>query len=138
MLAEIAAAAVGVAAGVMAGLLGVGGGLLFVPALTFGLGIGQLDAEATSLAAMLPAVVVGSYRQYRTGLTDARAATTIGLTSIGGVLAGASIAESLPERALERLFGVLLVVIAVQMSLTTRARRPSPPPGGGDGDDAGE
>ncbi|MEA2151762.1 MAG: hypothetical protein QOD69_3592, partial [Solirubrobacteraceae bacterium] len=60
----IEAAVIGVAAGVVAGLLGVGGGALFVPALTIGLGLSQLDAEATSLLAIIPVALVGAWRQH--------------------------------------------------------------------------
>ena len=66
--AHLIAAALGVVAGVLAGLFGVGGGIVFVPALTLGVGLGQLDAEATSLAAMIPVVLLGSLQQHRRGL----------------------------------------------------------------------
>jgi uncharacterized membrane protein YfcA len=120
--AHIIAAVLGVVAGVLAGLFGVGGGIVFVPALTLGVGLGQLDAEATSLAAMVPVVLLGSWQQHRRGLVAWRPAVAIGLTSIGGVLAGAAVAESLPEDVLARLFGLLLIVLAIRMVRQTRAR----------------
>ncbi len=62
------ALALGLTGGLLAGIFGVGGGIVFVPALTLGLGLGQLTAEATSLAAIIPVVAVGSFRQNRDGL----------------------------------------------------------------------
>ena len=109
--------ALGLAGGVLAGLFGVGGGIVFVPALTLGLGLAQLTAEATSLAAIIPVVAVGSYRQHRSGLVDWGSAAIIGLCSLVGVLAGAEIALRLPEQTLRRGFAAFLVLAAVQMAL---------------------
>jgi uncharacterized membrane protein YfcA len=111
----------GLAGGTLAGLFGVGGGIIFVPALTLGLGLSQLSAEATSLAAIVPVVAVGSYRQHRSQLVDWRSAALIGGCSLGGVLIGAQVALSLPESYLRRGFAVFLVLAAVQMA--QRARR---------------
>jgi uncharacterized membrane protein YfcA len=111
------ALALGLAGGVLAGLFGVGGGIVFVPALTLGLGLAQLTAEATSLAAIIPVVAVGSYRQHRSGLVHWDSAGIIGLCSLVGVLAGAEIALRLPEHTLRRGFAAFLVLAAVQMAL---------------------
>jgi uncharacterized membrane protein YfcA len=111
------AVALGLVGGALAGLFGVGGGIVFVPALTLGLGLSQLGAEATSLAAIVPVVAVGSYRQHRSGLVDWRSAWIIGLCSLVGVLAGAEIALRLPETTLRRAFAAFLVLAAVQMAL---------------------
>jgi uncharacterized membrane protein YfcA len=113
--------ALGLAAGVLAGLFGVGGGLLFVPALTLVLGLDQLHAQATSLLAMLPVVAVGTWRQRRYGHVRPKPAVVLGLAGVAGVVAGGLIAESLPEDLLRRLFGVLLLAVAVQ--LVWRVRR---------------
>ena len=86
------ALALGLAGGTLAGLFGVGGGIVFVPALTLGLGLSQLSAEATSLAAIVPVVVVGSYRQHRSGLVDWSSAGIIGACSLVGVLAAVQMA----------------------------------------------
>ena len=107
----------------LAGLFGVGGGIVFVPALVLGLGLSQLHAEATSLLAILPTAIVGSWRQHRYGNIDLRAALTVGLASIIGVQAGVAAAESLPESQLRRLFGVLLLITSAQIAW--RARRES-------------
>jgi uncharacterized membrane protein YfcA len=112
----------GVAAGVLAGLFGVGGGILFVPALTLVLGLTQLHAEASSLLAILPTAAVGTWRQRRYGNVDLRAAAWIGAGSIVGVQIGVVIAESLPEHVLKRLFAILLLVTAAQLVWRTRRR----------------
>ncbi|MGZ8687716.1 MAG: sulfite exporter TauE/SafE family protein [Gaiellaceae bacterium] len=115
----------GLAAGVLAGFFGVGGGILFVPTLV-GLGLTQLDAEATSLLAILPTVAVGTWRQRRYGNVDWRSALVLGLSSIAGVAGGVAIATALPEETLRRLFAVLLLGVAAQ--LAWRGRRPAPYP----------
>lgn len=109
----------GFAGGVLAGLFGVGGGILFVPTLALGLGLGQLDAEATSLLAILPTVVAGSWRQHRYGNIRWRAAAVVGLTAVAGVEGGVRLAEALPEHALRRLFGLLLLAVACQIAWRT-------------------
>jgi uncharacterized protein len=116
MWALLAAGLLGVAAGVLAGLFGVGGGILFVPTLTLVLGLTQIHAEATSLLAILPAAIVGAWRQYRYGNVRWRPALIIGLAAIAGVEAGVQVAEALPEHALRRLFGVLMILIAAQVA----------------------
>jgi uncharacterized membrane protein YfcA len=110
---------VGLCAGVIAGLLGVGGGILFVPALTLGLGLSQLDAEATSLLAILPTVVAGALSQHAYGNVRWRAALVIGLAGIVGVEGGVYVARALSEGALRRLFGALMIAVAVQVAWRT-------------------
>jgi uncharacterized membrane protein YfcA len=106
----------GFAAGVLAGLFGVGGGVLFVPTLTLGLGLGQLHAQATSLLAILPTVVAGTWRQQRYGNVRWKPAVVLGLAGAIGVFGGGQLAESLPEHALRRLFGVLMLAVATQIA----------------------
>lgn len=112
--------ALGVLAGVVAGMFGVGGGIIFVPTLTLILGMGQLEAEATSLLAIIPVAVLGSWRQTRTGEVRWAPAITMGVVSIPTAIAGAFLADVLPERALELGFAVLLLATAVQLTLRTR------------------
>ena len=114
---------VGALGGVFAGLFGVGGGILFVPTLALVLGLTQLHAEASSLLAILPTALVGTWRQMRYRNVDVRAALAIGIASIAGVQGGVLVAESLPESTLRRLFGVLLLITAGQ--ITWRARQSS-------------
>ena len=116
-----AALALGLAAGVLAGLFGVGGGILFVPTLV-GLGLGQLDAEATSLLAILPTVVAGTWRQHGYGNVDWRAAAVVGATSVVGVQAGVLIATALPEDVLRRLFALLMLAVAGRLAWRARRR----------------
>ena len=111
----------GIAAGVLSGLFGVGGGILFVPAL-LALGLGQLEAQGTSLLAILPTVLAGTWNQRRYGNLRPRTALVLGLTSIAGVEVGARLATELPESTLRRLFAVLLFGVAVQLVLGTRRR----------------
>jgi uncharacterized membrane protein YfcA len=115
----IEALIIGLAGGVVAGLLGVGGGALFVPALTLGLGLSQLDAEATSLLAIIPVALVGAWSQHLRGNTDLRTGATLGVLAAGGAVLGAAGANIVPQRALEIGFGLLLLAIAG--SLTRRA-----------------
>ena len=112
----VAAGVLGVTAGVLAGLFGVGGGILFVPTLTLVLGLTQIHAEATSLLAIIPTALVGAWRQTRYGNVNWRASVIVGLAAIGGVEAGVQIAESLPQHALRRLFGVLTLAVAAQVA----------------------
>ena len=119
-----AAILLGVAAGVLAGLFGVGGGILFVPTLTLVLGLTQIHAEATSLLAILPAAVVGAWRQRAYGNVRTHAALVIGLAAIAGVEGGVQIAEELPQHVLQRLFAVLMLIVAAQIAWRAR-RRPS-------------
>jgi uncharacterized membrane protein YfcA len=113
--------ALGVAAGAVAGLFGVGGGVIFVPTLTIVLGLAQLEAEATSLLAIIPVAVLGSWRQTKDGTVRWHDATIIGVVSVVTAIAGALIADVAPERVLRIGFAVLLLATAAQLAL--RARR---------------
>ena len=121
---DVLAAVLGFFGGVLAGLFGVGGGILFVPTLVLVLGLTQVHAEATSLLAVLPTALVGAWRQYRHGNVDLRAGLLVGLGSIAGVEGGVEIAKALPEDVLRRLFAVLMLVVAANVAL--RAFRPQP------------
>ena len=116
--------ALGLAAGELSGLFGVGGGILFVPTLV-ALGLGQIEAQATSLLAILPTVAVGAANQRRYGNLRVRTAVFVGVASVAGVEVGARIATSLPETTLRRLFAVLLFAVAAQLVWrATRERYP--------------
>lgn len=123
------ALALGLSAGVLAGLFGVGGGILFVPTLV-ALGLGQVEAQATSLLAILPTVAAGAWNQNRFGNLRARTALAIGVASIIGVEIGARTATALPEDVLRRLFAVLLFGVAAHLAWRTHrgsARYPESP-----------
>jgi uncharacterized protein len=113
---------VGLVTGVLAGLFGVGGGILFVPALTLVFGLEQHQAQATSLLAILPTVVVGTWRQQRYGNVRWSPSLLLGLAGIAGVVAGGFLAESLPANILRRLFGALLLLTAAQLLWRARKR----------------
>ena len=115
-----AAVALGFAAGVLSGLFGVGGGILFVPTLALVLGLTQLGAQATSLAAMIPVVALGAWRQHRYGNVHWHLAAVAGAASAVGVAGGALLAESLADETLRRLFAGLLVVTAVHLAVSGR------------------
>ena len=122
MTTVLLALAIGFAAGVVSGMFGVGGGILFVPTFALVLGLTQLSAQATSLAAMIPVVVIGAWRQHRYGNVRWREALVVGLASLVGVAGGIAVAASLSEDVLRKLFAVLLLVVAGQLAWS--ARRP--------------
>jgi uncharacterized membrane protein YfcA len=111
---------IGFVGGILAGLFGVGGGIIFVPTLALGLGLTQIHAEATSLLAILPTAAVGSWRQFRYGNVNPKAAAIVGLGSVVGVQIGVIAAESLPEHLLRRLFGAFIIVTAAHIVWRTR------------------
>jgi uncharacterized membrane protein YfcA len=121
MIEIVLALALGFAAGMFAGLFGVGGGILFVPTLIILFGLSQVEAQATSLLAILPTVAAGTWRQHAYDNVRWRAAAVIGTTAIVGVEFGILAAKALPEQTLRRLFGVLVLAVAAQ--LAWRARR---------------
>jgi uncharacterized membrane protein YfcA len=118
MTALALAAALGFGAGVLSGMFGVGGGILFVPTLALVLGLTQLGAQATSLAAMIPVVLLGAWRQHRYGNVRWRPAVVIGVASAVGVAGGAVLADSLADETLRRLFAGLLVITAAHLALS--------------------
>jgi uncharacterized protein len=111
----IGAVAIGLAGGVVAGLLGVGGGVLFVPGLVIFLGLEQHQAEATSLLAIIPVALVGTYRQDRYGHVRRADALMLGLLSVAGAGAGVVLANALSGTVLRDAFAVLILVIAAQL-----------------------
>jgi uncharacterized membrane protein YfcA len=110
------ALAVGFAAGVVAGMLGVGGGILFVPALVLFLDLAQVDAEATSLLAIIPVALVGAASQQRYGNLRLREAIVLGVLAIPGAIGGVAIVNAIPERLTEILFALLMLYVALQMA----------------------
>ncbi len=114
----------GLAAGVISGLLGVGGGILFVPALTLVLSLSQVRAEATSLLAIVPVALVGAARQHRYGNLVIRDALVVGGLSAAGVVAGTTLSTVLPERVLKLAFAALMLYVASRfLRRSLRARR---------------
>lgn len=100
------------AGGVVGGLVGVGGGAIFVPAMTVFIGLGQVEAEATSLLMIAFVSIFGTWRHHRYGNVDLREAATVGLLSLPGVLLGVLVANAVSERALRIGFGLLALFMA--------------------------
>ena len=111
-----AALGLGLGAGLLSGIFGVGGGILFVPTLVL-LGLGQVEASATSLLAIVPTAAVGTMRQRSYGNLRVRPALVVGIVSIAGAELGIQIATRIDEALLRRLFGVLLLAVAAQLAL---------------------
>jgi uncharacterized membrane protein YfcA len=112
---------IGLVAGITSGMLGVGGGVLFVPGLVFVAGLSQVDAEATSLLAIIPVALLGAWRQRRYGNVRLGDGVLIGLLSLAAAVAGVALANVLSGRTLRVLFAVLMLGVAVQ--LVREARR---------------
>ncbi|MFM9019398.1 MAG: sulfite exporter TauE/SafE family protein [Actinomycetota bacterium] len=117
MTAAIIAIILGVAGGFVAALAGVGGGILFVPALALVLGLTQVVAEATSLLAIVPVAILGTWQQRRTGDVHLRDALIIGAGSVVTAILAAIVADRLPEATLRWLFVGLMLIIAARIWL---------------------
>ena len=128
---ELLAILIAVAGGMAGGLVGVGGGVLFVPALTIFLGLSQVEAESTSLLMIVLVATVGALRQNSLGNVRPREALIIGVLSPLGVLVGVVVANEVPQRALELSFAALILLVAYQLTrraLTTPSPAPSDAP----------
>lgn len=118
---ELAAVLICLFGGLTGGLVGVGGGILFVPALTIFIGLTQVEAESTSLLMIVLVALVGAYRQNRYGNVRLREALIIGLLSPLGVVAGVVVANNVSERALQLSFAALALFMAAQLVRRARA-----------------
>jgi len=114
-LEYVAAGLLGFAGGALGGLLGVGGGILFVPALAIFLDEPQIRAVATSLVAIVPVAIAGTWRQRGYGNVRLREGIIVGALSPLGVAAGVLVANTISERALEVAFAALLLFVAAQL-----------------------
>jgi uncharacterized protein len=119
-MSYVLAVVLGLAAGVLAGMFGVGGGILFVPTLV-ALGLSQHDATGTSLLAIIPTALVGTWRQARYGNVRVRSALVIGIAAAVAAQGGTAVAESLSGAVLRKLFAALLVLVAVQIAWRARS-----------------
>ena len=111
----IEAILIGLLAGVVAGLLGVGGGALFVPALTVFLGLTQLEAEATSLLAIVPVALVGALRQRENGNVHLEEGILVGVPAVAGVLLGTELQQRITTKAISLIFAAMLTIVAVDL-----------------------
>jgi uncharacterized membrane protein YfcA len=115
-VSELAAALICLAGGMTGGLVGVGGGVLFVPALTIFFGLSQVEGESTSLLTIVIVATVGAYRQAGYGNVDLRAALIVGALSPLGVLIGVVVANSVSERFLQLSFAALALFFAYKLA----------------------
>jgi uncharacterized membrane protein YfcA len=109
---------IGLAGGVAGGLLGLGGGTLYVPALVLLLGLGQRDAQGLSLVAIVPTAVSATVTNAHAGYVDAGAVRWVTPLALLAAAAGATLAGAIDEAALTRLFGALLIYVSARMLLS--------------------
>jgi uncharacterized protein len=107
---------IGTITGVMAGMLGIGGGLVVIPALVMVLGMSQQAAQGTSLAMMLPPIgILAAYNYYKAGHVDIKFALLLAVTFIIGSYFGSKLAVRLPQETLKKIFGIFLLLVAIKM-----------------------
>jgi uncharacterized protein len=107
---------IGMITGVMAGMLGIGGGLVVIPALVMVMGMSQQSAQGTSLAMMLPPIgILAAYNYYKAGHVDIKFALLLAFAFIIGSYFGSRIAVKLPQEVLKKIFGAFLLLVAVKM-----------------------
>jgi len=114
-------AATGLVAGLVSGLLGVGGGIVMVPALVLAAGFLPLDAKGTALAVILPTALIGTWRNRRRDNANLRAAGTIGASGAGAAVLGGTLSALMPVAVANASFAVLLAAVAVRMVLQFRS-----------------
>ncbi len=115
---------VGVAAGMLGGLVGVGGGIIIVPALVYFIGMSQKSAQGTSLGLiMLPVGILGVLQYYKQGHVDFRVVGVLAIGFLVGSYFGSKVALSLPQETVKKIFAVLMVVIAVKMLFFDKTKK---------------
>jgi uncharacterized membrane protein YfcA len=124
----VEAALIGVAAGAVSGMLGVGGGILFVPALVLVLGLSQVEGEATSLLAILPVAVVGTWNQRRYGNVRLAEGFLMGALAAAGTVGGVALVNVLSAHVVKIAFAALLLFTAFQMMRRALAAGARPAP----------
>ena len=113
---------VGVATGVLAGLLGVGGGIILVPAMVVGFGLPAAIAKGTSLAVIVPTAIMGTIRNRKNRNADLRAAAIVGLSGVLFSFLAGKISIGMSERLSNSLFAALLIVVGIRMLFQLRRR----------------
>lgn len=107
---------IGIITGVMAGMLGIGGAVIMIPALVFLLGLSQQSAQGTSLAVMLPPIgIIAAYNYYKAGHVNIQYALILAFFFIVGSYFGSKMALKIPQEVLKKIFGVLLLLVAAKM-----------------------
>jgi uncharacterized protein len=110
---------IGIITGAMAGMLGIGGAIIMIPALVYFMGFSQQTAQGTSLAVMLPPIgILAAYNYYKAGHVDIKFALILAGAFLIGSYFGSKYALTLPQATLKRIFGILLLLVAVKMLFT--------------------
>ena len=110
---------IGIITGVMAGMLGIGGAIIMIPALVYLMGISQVSAQGTSLAVMLPPVgIIAAYNYYKAGQVNIKFAIILAVFFLIGSYFGSKLALNLPQPVLKKIFGILLLLVAARMLLS--------------------
>ena len=110
---------IGVLAGMLSGLIGIGGGIIVIPALVFFLGFSQQTAQGTTLAMMVPPIgLLAAWAYYKEGFVDVRAAAIICIGFIAGSYFGAKFATGISQDMLRKIFSVILILVAIKMFFT--------------------
>ncbi len=108
--------AIGIITGIMAGMLGIGGAIIMIPALVFFMGFSQQMAQGTSLAVMLPPIgIIATYNYYKAGHVDMKVALILAACFLIGSYFGSKYALTLPQATLKKIFGILLLLVAAKM-----------------------
>ncbi|HNY15569.1 MAG TPA: sulfite exporter TauE/SafE family protein [Bacteroidales bacterium] len=107
---------IGIITGVMAGMLGIGGAIIMIPALVYFLGFSQQMAQGTSLAVMLPPIgIIATYNYWKAGQVDLKVALILAVMFLVGSFFGSKLALTVPQAVLKKIFGVLLLLVAARM-----------------------
>ena len=107
---------IGIITGVTAGMLGIGGAIIMIPALVFFLGFSQQMAQGTSLAVMLPPIgILATYNYWKAGQVDLKVALILAVMFLVGSYFGSKLALTIPQPTLKKIFGVLLLLVAARM-----------------------
>ncbi len=107
---------IGILSGMLAGIFGVGGAIIVIPALVFILGLSQHEAQGTSLAFMLPPVgILATWNYWKSGYVNWKIALVLSLTFVVGAYLGSHLSINISDRTLRRLFGGLLILVALKM-----------------------
>jgi uncharacterized membrane protein YfcA len=111
--------AIGIVTGIMAGMLGIGGALIMIPALVYMMGLSQHMAQGTSLAVMLPPIgILAAFNYWKVGQVNIKFALILAAAFIIGSYFGSKLALTLPQPVLKKIFGILLLVVAARMLLS--------------------
>jgi len=116
---------VGLAAGMLSGMVGVGGGIIIVPSLVYFIGFSQKTAQGTSLALiLLPVGILAVLQYYKQGHVDVKIVGLLAIGFLAGSLVGSKIALSLPQDTVKKIFAVLMIIVAIKMLFLDKATKP--------------